>query len=79
MSGYGSADDHLDNIQAVVDNAVDLARSRITTGVSNTHCDECGEIIPEKRRLAVQGCKFCVVCQVQYDKLPKIKAVTWML
>ncbi len=79
MSGYGSADDHLDNIQAVVDNAIDLARSRIPTGESNEFCDECGIEIPEKRRQAMKGCKFCVTCQVQFDKLPRIRTVDWML
>ncbi len=79
MSGYGSADDRLDNIQAVVDNAVDLARSRLPVGESNTHCDECGEAIPEKRRAAVKGCKRCVTCQIPFDKLPKIRTVDWML
>ena len=79
MSGYGSADDHLDNIQAVVDNAIDLARSRIPSGESNTHCDECGIEIPEKRRLAMKGCKYCITCQVEHDKLPRIRTVDWML
>lgn len=79
MSGYGSSDDHLDNIEAVINNGIDLARSRITSGESNTHCDECGDVIPEGRRLAAKGCKYCINCQVVYDKLPKIRAVDWML
>jgi phage/conjugal plasmid C-4 type zinc finger TraR family protein len=32
------------------------------TGVSETHCVECGESIPQGRREAVQGVKLCVEC-----------------
>lgn len=79
MSGYGSADDHLPNIEAVVQNGIDLARSRIPKGESATECQECGNPIPEGRRLAMPGCQYCITCQVQYDKLPKIRVVDWML
>jgi len=30
---------------------------------SLTHCEECGDEIPEKRRLAIKGCRMCVYCQ----------------
>lgn len=32
-------------------------------GVSATECDNCGDDIPEARRLAVPGCRLCVECQ----------------
>lgn len=32
-------------------------------GVSALECDDCGEVIPEARRLAVPGCRLCVDCQ----------------
>lgn len=32
-------------------------------GESALDCDECGTDIPEARRLAVPGCRFCVECQ----------------
>lgn len=32
-------------------------------GVSAAACDDCGEDIPEARRLAVPGCRLCVECQ----------------
>ncbi|MDP3848608.1 MAG: TraR/DksA C4-type zinc finger protein [Pseudomonas sp.] len=32
-------------------------------GVSALECGECGEGIPEKRRLAIPGCQLCVDCQ----------------
>ena len=30
---------------------------------SLTHCEECGDDIPEARRLAIRGCRLCVYCQ----------------
>lgn len=35
---------------------------------SLTHCIECGEDIPEKRRLAIEGCQRCLNCQEDNDK-----------
>lgn len=31
--------------------------------VSATHCSECGEDIPELRRVKVPGCQRCASCQ----------------
>lgn len=33
------------------------------SGESAEECDTCGEDIPQARRLAVPGCRFCVICQ----------------
>lgn len=30
---------------------------------SLTHCEECGDEIPEKRRTAIRGVRLCVFCQ----------------
>lgn len=30
---------------------------------SYTHCEDCGEPIPEARRLAMPGCIRCIECQ----------------
>ena len=32
-------------------------------GESAMDCESCGTDIPEARRLAVPGCRFCVECQ----------------
>lgn len=37
-------------------------------GVSEEFCIECGDEIPEPRRLAVRGCKHCVDCQALKEK-----------
>ena len=31
--------------------------------VSAVNCVECGDLIPEARRLVVQGCQHCIYCQ----------------
>ena len=36
-------------------------------GESLTHCLECGEPIPEKRRKLVAGVRLCVDCQQEID------------
>ncbi len=36
--------------------------------VSLTHCLECGEKIPEKRRQAEPGCELCVKCKSWEEK-----------
>lgn len=36
-------------------------------GESLTHCAECEEPIPEKRRQAIPGVKLCIDCQQERD------------
>lgn len=36
-----------------------------------THCEECGEEIPVKRREAVPGCRLCVECQRAFETTMK--------
>jgi phage/conjugal plasmid C-4 type zinc finger TraR family protein len=33
------------------------------TGISATECEECGDDIPEGRRVAIPGVKLCAACQ----------------
>ena len=37
-------------------------------GESAEECDDCGVEIPEARRLAVPGCRFCVDCQSRLER-----------
>ena len=37
-------------------------------GESLAQCLECGERIPEKRRVAAPGCKYCVTCAEWMEK-----------
>jgi len=57
-----------DQIDASVEDAVNLARSRLSQGESLSHCEECDAEIPEARRQAVPGVRFCVTCQSELDK-----------
>lgn len=49
-----------EQIDASVESEVARARSRLPQGVSLSHCEDCGEEIPDGRRRAVPGVKRCV-------------------
>ena len=69
MAGGWSKDGAVqDQIDASVDDAVKLARSRLHVGKSLTHCEECGAKIPEARQQAVPGVRLCVACQSELDE-----------
>ena len=69
MAGGWSKDGAVqDQIDASVDDAIKLARSRLPVGKSLAHCEECGEAIPEARRKAVPGVRLCVNCQSELDE-----------
>nr|WP_321466767.1 TraR/DksA C4-type zinc finger protein [uncultured Desulfobulbus sp.] len=42
-------------------------------GESAKTCLECGELIPEERRLAMRGCRFCLRCQEQLERWHKVR------
>lgn len=46
-----------ERLQHAIDNRV------VYQGESATECDSCGDDISEARRLAVPGCRMCVICQ----------------
>lgn len=57
----------------IIDQANELAQQRLDqaiqahrinhNAVSAEHCEECGEDIPQARRVAVPGCQTCAECQ----------------
>jgi phage/conjugal plasmid C-4 type zinc finger TraR family protein len=57
-----------EQIDATVASEVSRARSRLARGESLLVCEECGEPIPEGRRLAVPGVRMCVQCQGEADQ-----------
>ena len=57
-----------EQIDATVESAVQFARSRLPDGVSLIHCEECGAAIPEARRKAMPGVRYCVKCQSELEK-----------
>lgn len=57
-----------EQIDASVNDAVELAKSRLPKGESLTHCEECEEPIPEARRKAMPGVRLCIACQSELEK-----------
>jgi phage/conjugal plasmid C-4 type zinc finger TraR family protein len=64
-AGDGAVQDQID---ATVKDGVSRAKSRLPTGPSLTHCEECGTTIPEARRQAVPGVRLCLACQESRDQ-----------
>ena len=66
-SGWAQDGAVQEQIDASIDDAVKLARSRLPQGESLQHCEYCEAPIPEARRLAVPGVKLCIACQEEQD------------
>ncbi|MFZ7090069.1 DksA/TraR family C4-type zinc finger protein [Primorskyibacter sp. 2E233] len=64
MAGGWSRDGAVnEQIEAsIADELARLKARRSPVGESLTECAECGEEIPEKRRLALPGVKLCIDC-----------------
>ena len=56
--------DICDDAQEVIEEALNRSLSQIPryTGISATECVECGEGIPEGRRVAIPGVTLCTSC-----------------
>ncbi|MFP7672864.1 DksA/TraR family C4-type zinc finger protein [Marivita sp. S0852] len=52
---------------SINDELARLKSQKRLVGESLTHCAECEEPIPEKRRLALPGVKLCIDCQQERD------------
>lgn len=72
-SGFTDPENVHFEIQAVVQAAVHHARQQIgdSTAISLKHCLECSSPIPERRRAAVKGVKYCITCQEDHDSIFK--------
>ena len=69
MAGGWSRDGAVqDQIDASVDDAVKLARSRLPGGEGLTHCEVCEAAIPGARRRAISGVRLCIGCQSELEK-----------
>jgi len=69
MAGGWTRDGNVqDQIDANVEDAVKLARSRLPDGEGSTHCEQCEVLIPEPRRKAIPGVRLCVSCQEELEK-----------
>ncbi|MFC2970642.1 DksA/TraR family C4-type zinc finger protein [Azotobacter bryophylli] len=69
MAGGWTSDGAVqEQIESSIEDAVQRARSQLTTGESLSHCEECGEPIPQARREALAGVRLCIACQSERDK-----------
>jgi phage/conjugal plasmid C-4 type zinc finger TraR family protein len=69
-SGWAPDSAVQDQIDDTVADAVSLARAKLPVGAGESHCIECGEPIPERRRQAVPSARTCVPCQTARDANP---------
>ena len=69
MAGGWSRDGAVgEQIEASIRDELDRMKARrAPVGQSATHCAECEEPIPEKRRAAIPGVKLCIDCQSERD------------
>lgn len=67
-TGWASEGAVQEQIDSTIEDAVQRARSRLNSGESLTHCEECGAPIAEARRQAVKGVRLCIGCQAEQDK-----------
>ena len=73
-SGWAPEGAVQEQIDASIKDAIKQARSEMPVGESLTHCEECEEAIPEARRAAIPGVRFCVNCQAEIDKNKEVFA-----
>ena len=58
-----------DQIDATVDAAVQRSKSLLPSGDSLTHYETCRAAIPEARRQAIPGVRFCLDCQAKIEQV----------
>jgi phage/conjugal plasmid C-4 type zinc finger TraR family protein len=63
----GGTDAILERMEQMTNLFIEEQRKSRYTGESATHCEECGEPIPENRRKAI-SCKYCLACQSELEK-----------
>lgn len=61
--------DICDDADIVIEEALNRSLSQIPryTGISATECVECGDVIPEGRRVAIPGVTLCAPCKAIAD------------
>jgi phage/conjugal plasmid C-4 type zinc finger TraR family protein len=64
-SGWAADDAVQKQIDATIESELVRLRAHVRTGRS--HCQECGEEIPARRRLALPSARFCLECQAAED------------
>ena len=66
-SGWAGDGAVQDQIDSTIEDALARVRDGMPQGESLSHCEECGDPIPEGRREAVPGVRLCIACQSEAD------------
>lgn len=48
--------------------ALDRRQRGVVSVVSAVDCEDCGDVIPEPRRVAAVGCATCIDCQAARER-----------
>lgn len=64
-AGDGAVQQQIDDS---IEDAIKRARAQLPVGPSLSHCEECGEPIPQARRQALPGVRLCIACQGERDR-----------
>ncbi|MAS82538.1 MAG: hypothetical protein CMF45_07600 [Legionellales bacterium] len=67
-SGWAPEGAVQEQIDASIKDAIKKARSEMPVGESLKHCEKCDTVMPQARRKAVPGVRFCFNCQSELDK-----------
>ena len=75
-SGWASDDAVNQQIESSISDAINQVRVRINqSDESAIYCEKCDERIPEARRKALKGVRYCIKCQTKIDKQQKINSL----
>ena len=66
-----------EQIDATVKDAIERAKSQLPAGPGLLHCAECGDDIPEARRVAMPGVRLCLLRPASFfeNVLPQLQVV----
>jgi phage/conjugal plasmid C-4 type zinc finger TraR family protein len=67
MDFSGSDEDVVYQMREIAQSLAAMRNGQLA-GPSLEYCDECGDEIPEARRVAIKGCRTCVYCQSLIEK-----------
>ncbi|QYN44558.1 MULTISPECIES: DksA/TraR family C4-type zinc finger protein [unclassified Gilliamella] len=68
-SGWASDDAVNQQIESTIADAIENARRQLKQGAQSADfCVECGDPIPQARKLALPGVQYCLNCQQELDK-----------
>ncbi|UIW10495.1 DksA-like zinc-finger protein [Aeromonas phage BUCT695] len=65
--GFYRDDSFFETESSNIMNGIDFARANLSKGESEEFCLDCDEPIPQARREAAKGCKYCIQCQTKHD------------